>query len=269
MATATQERSGENPLVEGLERLPVHPTTLVIFGATGDLARRKLLPGIYNLAHEGALPERFNLIGVSRGDESDEGFREIARESIKQFSRREADAKVLDSLVSQMRYVAGSFDEDDMYDRLSGVAAEFDKEAGMHFNRLYYLSVAPTFFPVIAEKLGQHGLAKSEGAETRMIIEKPFGTDLKSALELNRALLSVFERAAGLPHRPLPGQGDRPEHAGPAVRERDLRAALEPLLHRQRADHGGRGHRDRLARGLLRHLRRAARPRSRTTCSSS
>jgi glucose-6-phosphate 1-dehydrogenase len=192
MATATQDTAA-NPLVEGLERLPVHPTTLVIFGATGDLARRKLLPGIYNLAHEGALPERFNLIGVSRGDESDDGFREMARDSIKQFSRREADPKVLESLVSRMRYVAGSFDEDDMYERLGGVATEFDEEAGQQFNRLYYLSVAPSFFPLIAEKLGQHGLANCEGGETRMIIEKPFGTDLDSALELNRSLLSVFD----------------------------------------------------------------------------
>jgi glucose-6-phosphate 1-dehydrogenase len=194
VAQAGQEQE-QNPLVEGLERLPVHPTTLVIFGATGDLARRKLLPGIYNLAHEGALPERFNLIGVSRGDESDEGFQEIARDSIKQFSRRDADPKVLDSLVSRMRYVAGSFDEDDMYDRLGVVAHEFDEEAATPFNRLYYLSVAPSFFPLIAQKLGEHGLAHCEGAETRMIIEKPFGTDLKTALELNRALLGVFDES--------------------------------------------------------------------------
>ena len=73
---AVAEREEENPLVEGLERLPVPRTTLVIFGATGDLARRKLLPALYNLAHEGALPERFNLIGVSRRDQSDEEFRD-------------------------------------------------------------------------------------------------------------------------------------------------------------------------------------------------
>ena len=73
---ATVEQPQVNPLVEGLERLPVHPTTLVIFGGTGDLAQRKLLPAIYNLAHEGALPERFNLIGVSRGEMSDDEFRE-------------------------------------------------------------------------------------------------------------------------------------------------------------------------------------------------
>src|SRR5919202_6720734 len=107
-----------NPLVAGLERLPVHPTTLVIFGATGDLSRRKLLPAIYNLGHEGALPERFNMIGVSRGEMSDDEFRTEAREAISEFSRRETDSTVLDSLVERMRYVTGSFDQSDMYDRL-------------------------------------------------------------------------------------------------------------------------------------------------------
>src|SRR4051794_16517878 len=101
MATAEEQLqeqdAGEdrNPLVEGLERKPVHPTTMVIFGASGDLAKRKLLPAIYNLAHEGALPEQFNLIGVSRGDQSDEEFREEARQAISEFSRRDADEKVL------------------------------------------------------------------------------------------------------------------------------------------------------------------------------
>ena len=90
MTAAVAERA-DNPLVEGLERLPVHPTTLVIFGATGDLAQRKLLPALYNLAHEGALPERFNLIGVSRSDQAHEEFRAEAQEAIQQFSRREPD----------------------------------------------------------------------------------------------------------------------------------------------------------------------------------
>ena len=87
---------GENPLIEGLERLPVPATTLTIFGVTGDLAHRKLLPALYNLAHEGALPERFNLIGVSRRDMPDDEFRESRATSIKKFSRRETDATVLD-----------------------------------------------------------------------------------------------------------------------------------------------------------------------------
>src|SRR2546421_11725299 len=118
MATVEQQRTEPNPLTEGLERLPVHPTTLVIFGATGDLAKRKLLPAIYNLAREGALPERFNLIGVSRGEMSDDEFREEARKSISEFSRREADDKVLDAMLGEFRYVTGSFDDESMYDRL-------------------------------------------------------------------------------------------------------------------------------------------------------
>src|SRR4029079_15137145 len=92
----------ENPLVEGLERLPVHPTTLVIFGASGDLAKRTLLRAIYNVAHEGALPERFNLIGCARSEWSDDEFRETAKEAIKKFSRREPDDTVLDSLMSRV-----------------------------------------------------------------------------------------------------------------------------------------------------------------------
>jgi glucose-6-phosphate 1-dehydrogenase len=193
MATVAQPQDQENPLVEGLERLPVHPTTLAIFGATGDLAKRKLLPAIYNLAHEGALPERFNLVGVSRGEQTDEEFQQLARDSIEQFSRRPPDEQVLTSLVERMRYVAGSFDEDDMYDRLDGVLGELDEEADIAFNRLFYLSTAPSFFPVIAKMLGDRGLHEREGSEVRMIVEKPFGTDLESALALNRELLSVFE----------------------------------------------------------------------------
>src|SRR3954453_13237731 len=121
VATVEEERQRDedaNPLIEGLERLPVHPTTMVIFGASGDPAKRKLLPAIYNLAHEGALPERFNLIGVSRGEMSDEEFREEARKSIGEFSRRDADEKVLDALLGEFRYVTGSFDDESMYDRL-------------------------------------------------------------------------------------------------------------------------------------------------------
>src|SRR5947208_10635378 len=100
MSTAVEDPAvtDENPLVEGLERLPVHPTSLVIFGATGDLAKRKLLPAIYNLAHDGALPERFDLVGISRGQMSDEQFREMAARAVREFSRRPPDEHVLNAL---------------------------------------------------------------------------------------------------------------------------------------------------------------------------
>src|SRR3979490_1772930 len=120
MATNNHLKLGEtpdhNPLIEGLERLPVHPTTLVIFGATGDLSRRKLLPAIYHLAHEAALPERFNLIGSSRSDMAHEEWAQQAAEAIKKFSRRPPDETVLKELLSNVRYVAGPFDQDQVYD---------------------------------------------------------------------------------------------------------------------------------------------------------
>ncbi|MDQ3587274.1 MAG: glucose-6-phosphate dehydrogenase [Actinomycetota bacterium] len=191
MATIEQE----NPLAEGLERLPVHPTTLVIFGATGDLAKRKLLPAIYNLAHEGALPERFNMIGSSRSEMSDEQFRDISRDSIRKFSRREPDETVLEALVCQMRYVPGAFDDDTVYERLSTCAADFDSAAGQPFNRVFYLSTAPGFFPLIVGKLGEHGLDSSDDAEVRVVIEKPIGTNLEEAEQLNRDVLAVLDES--------------------------------------------------------------------------
>jgi glucose-6-phosphate 1-dehydrogenase len=182
----------ENPLVEGLERLPVHPTTMVIFGASGDLAKRKLLPAIYNLAHEGALPERFNLIGCARSEWSDDEFRDIAREAITKFSRRQPDPTVLDSLLARFHYVPGAFDDDNLYDQIAEQAEDEDKEADLVFNRIFYLSTSPQFFEVIAEKLGEHKMHRKEDAEVRIVVEKPFGHDLASALHLNEALLSVF-----------------------------------------------------------------------------
>jgi glucose-6-phosphate 1-dehydrogenase len=183
----------ENPLVAGLERLPVHPTSLVIFGATGDLAKRKLLPAIYNLAHEGALPERFNLVGTARSAMSDEQFREMAARAIREFSRRPPDEQVLERLLEAAAYVSGAVDQEALYGALQGVLADFEEEAGRRLNRCFYLATAPRFFPVIVRQLGNHGLQHHEDAEVRIVIEKPFGTSLAEAEQLNRELLSVFE----------------------------------------------------------------------------
>ncbi len=196
MATAPSRgelKERENPLAEGLERPPVHPTTLTIFGATGDLARRKLLPALYNLAHEGALPERFNLIGCARSDLSDEQFRELAKQAIERFSRRETDSKVLSALLGGVRYVSGAFDEPPVYERLDTAAQELDEAAGIVLNRVYYLSTAPAFFPLIVGRLGEHGLDHREGAAVRVVIEKPIGRSLREAMELNAATLSVLD----------------------------------------------------------------------------
>jgi glucose-6-phosphate 1-dehydrogenase len=183
----------ENPLVAGLERLPVHPTTLVIFGATGDLAHRKLLPALYNLAHEGALPERFNLIGFSRREQAHEDFRSTCLESIRQFSRRPPDEQVLNALLENVKYVPGNFDDAEAYGRLTGEIEAFDAESDVPFNRLFYLSTAPEFFPVIVDALGKCGLQRHERSAVRVVIEKPFGIDLASARDLNRHVLEVLD----------------------------------------------------------------------------
>ncbi|MGH2864383.1 MAG: glucose-6-phosphate dehydrogenase [Solirubrobacteraceae bacterium] len=189
----TGEPEPENPLTAGLERLPVPPTTLVIFGATGDLARRKLLPALYNLAHEGALPERFHLVGISRKEKEDEDYRGECEEAIRRFSRRKPDEDVLNGLLDNVRYVPGTFDDESVYSELRAVLDEFEAEAGEPLNRAFYLSTAPSFFPAIVERLGSSKLAHHEGSEVRLIIEKPFGTTLEQARELNRRVLSIFE----------------------------------------------------------------------------
>jgi glucose-6-phosphate 1-dehydrogenase len=191
--TDVAQQQQPNPLVEGLERLPVPGTTLTIFGATGDLARRKLLPALYNLAHEGALPERFNLIGVSRRDQSDDDFREFARDAIKEFSRREPDEQVLEGLLGRLRYLGFSFDDQEGYGRLSAAIEQADTaNGGDPLNRTYYLSTAPEFFPVITRALKASALNYHEGADVRVVIEKPFGTDLDSARKLQECVSSVF-----------------------------------------------------------------------------
>jgi glucose-6-phosphate 1-dehydrogenase len=183
----------ENPLTTGLERLPVAPTTLVIFGATGDLARRKLLPALYNLAHEGALPERFFLVGVSRKEKENEDYRQECEQAIRRFSRRAPDEAVLKGLLENVKYVPGTFDEDSVYSQLGEVLDGFEKEAGEPLNRAFYLSTAPSFFPVIVGKLGESELAGHRNADVRLIIEKPFGTTLEEARELNRRVLAIFD----------------------------------------------------------------------------
>jgi glucose-6-phosphate 1-dehydrogenase len=192
MAVDTRIAPDENPLTEGLERLPVPPTTLVIFGATGDLAHRKLLPALYNLAHEGALPERFKLVGLARRGKGHDDFREECRESITQYSRREPDPEVLGALLENVKYIPASFDDPEGYKTLAETLDHLDEQAGQPLARDYYLSTAPEYFPVIIEQLKAAGLHRHEHCDVRCIIEKPFGVDLQSARELQRVVSSVF-----------------------------------------------------------------------------
>jgi len=189
----TAEPKQENPLTAGLERLPVAPTTLVIFGATGDLAQRKLLPALYNLAHDGALPARFHLVGVSRKEKEHADYRKECEEAIRKYSRRKPDEQVLKSLLEQVKYIPGTFDDDSVYKQLGETLDGFEQQAGEPLNRAFYLSTAPEFFPAIVEQLGRSKLNEHEGSEVRVIIEKPFGTTLAEARELNRRVLAIFE----------------------------------------------------------------------------
>ncbi|HEY2182369.1 MAG TPA: glucose-6-phosphate dehydrogenase [Solirubrobacteraceae bacterium] len=191
----TAEPTPQNPLTAGLERLPVPPTALVIFGATGDLARRKLLPALYNLAQDGALPGRFRLVGVSRQEKAHEDYRAECEEAIRRFSRRQPTDDVLKGLLEDVRYVPGVFDDDSVYAELGKVLDEYDEQAAEPLNRAFYLSTAPEFFPVIVERLGKSKLAHDEHAQVRVIIEKPFGTTLEEARELNRRVLSIFDES--------------------------------------------------------------------------
>ena len=193
--SATVAIGSENPLTAGLERLPVAPTTLVIFGATGDLARRKLLPAHYNLAQDGALPERFHLVGVARRERQHQDYRAECEQAIRSFSRRKPDEDVLAQLLEHVRYAAGTFDDDTMYGQVGVLLDEFDERAGERLNRAYYLSTAPEFFATIIGRLGDSGLAHPPEAQVRVIIEKPFGSSLAEAEELNRRVLEVFDES--------------------------------------------------------------------------
>jgi glucose-6-phosphate 1-dehydrogenase len=182
----------DNPLGEGLDQLPPPSSVLVIFGATGDLARRKLLPALYNLAHDGALPERFAFVGVARSELTDEEYRQDVREAITRFSRRPADPTVLDAFLENVGYVTGGFEEDDAYVALKPRLDALDLDAGQALNRAFYLSTAPRFFGPIVEQLGAHGLSDREESDVRVVIEKPFGTTKAEAHELNRRVLDVL-----------------------------------------------------------------------------
>ena len=192
--SATEQMS-ENPLVAGLERLPVAPTTLTIFGATGDLAQRKLLPALYNLAHEGGLPEHFFLVGVARREKQHSEYRAECAQAIRRFSRRAPDEDVLRVLLENVRYVCGTFDEQQVYEQLAGTLEGFEQQAGCALNRAFYLSTAPAFFPVIVAALGREGLTQHPDAQVRVIIEKPFGSSLAQARELNACVLDVFKES--------------------------------------------------------------------------
>jgi glucose-6-phosphate 1-dehydrogenase len=188
----TPETIDDNPLGAGLDQLPPPSSVLVIFGGTGNLSKRKLLPALYNLAHDGALPERFGLVGVAMDDLDDDGYRALVREAIEKFSRRPCDPLVLETFLSTISFVSGGFEDDAAYAALLPRLKALDDRAGQALNRVFYLSTAPRFFGPIIEQLGAHGLAHRAEGDVRVIIEKPFGTTKQEALALNARVLAVL-----------------------------------------------------------------------------
>jgi glucose-6-phosphate 1-dehydrogenase len=186
-----------NPLREGLEqeRVP-DPSCLVIFGASGDLTQRKLVPGLYSLAHDGLLPPGQTIIGFARAEMTDDQFRASMREACDKHARtRPVDEAVWENFAKGLFYISGEFTDTAAYTKLKGRLEEFDRTRGAEGRRIYYLAVPPQFFGTIAETLGAQGMVtdpEQGGPYTRAIIEKPFGHNLATARELNHIAVSTF-----------------------------------------------------------------------------
>jgi glucose-6-phosphate 1-dehydrogenase len=183
----------ENPLLEGLQvRRTPDPCILVIFGASGDLTQRKLLPALYSLAFRRLLPDRFAVVGVARTEETDEEFRERMKEAVSQHARDEFRDDVWESLADGMRYVATDFADEEGENRLAAILSELDEERDTGGNRVYYLAIPPVVFGTVVEALGKR---RSAQGWTRLIVEKPFGNDLASARELNSSIEKWFDES--------------------------------------------------------------------------
>jgi len=169
------------------------PCSLVIFGVTGDLARKKLMPAVYDLANRGLLPPGFSLVGFARRDWADQDFGQIVYEAVKQHARTPFREDVWRHLAEGFRFVPGDFDDDDAFDNLVETVRALDIERGTGGNHAFYLSIPPRFFAQVCEQLARSGLSQpSPDTWRRVVIEKPFGHDLASARELNDIVSQVF-----------------------------------------------------------------------------
>jgi glucose-6-phosphate 1-dehydrogenase len=187
---------GVNPLRDPRDRrLPriAGPCGLVLFGVTGDLARKKLMPAIYDLANRGLLPPGFALVGFARRDWADQDFGQVVHESVKQHARTPFREEVWHNLSEGFRFVPGVFDDPAAFDLLSHTVKSLEEERGTGGNLAFYLSIPPSFFSQVCEQLERSGLSKPEPQRwRRVVIEKPFGHDLASARELNAIVEGVF-----------------------------------------------------------------------------
>ncbi|MBH0054191.1 glucose-6-phosphate dehydrogenase [Salinibacterium sp. SWN139] len=169
------------------------PSALVIFGVTGDLSRKKLMPAVYDLANRGLLPPGFALVGFARRDWEDQDFEKVVHDAVKQYARTPFDEDVWKQLAQGIRFVQGEFDDAAAFERLKATLSDLDSERGTMGNHAFYLSIPPKSFPQVTEQLRNSGLAEQrDGQWSRVVIEKPFGSDLTTARELNDVVESVF-----------------------------------------------------------------------------
>jgi glucose-6-phosphate 1-dehydrogenase len=183
-----------NPLREGISARAVpQPCTIVIFGATGDLTHRKLVPALYNLAADGDLPPAVAIVGFARRKKSDEEFRRDLEEATRKFSRQAVRDEIWKTSAQSIFYHQSEFGDESGYKRLAKRLDEIDKNHGTRGNRLFYFAAAPDQFEPILKHLKAAGLNQTcKGSWVRVIVEKPFGTDLASARELNRIVRNSF-----------------------------------------------------------------------------
>lgn len=190
---------GHNPLRDPEDRRLSRiagPSALVIFGVTGDLSRKKLMPAVYDLANRGLLPPGFALIGFARRDWEDQDFAQVVHDAVKQYARTEFRDETWEQLLQGIRFVSGTFDDAESFQRLKETVDTLDVERGTMGNHAFYLSIPPKDFPLVAQQLKSSGLVGDEADDDncwrRVVIEKPFGSDLTSARALNDALESAF-----------------------------------------------------------------------------
>lgn len=185
-----------NPLRDPDDRrLPrvAGPCSLILFGVTGDLARKKIMPAIYDLANRGLLPPGFALVGFARREWADQDFAKIVHDAVRDHSRTEFREEVWQQLAAGIRFVAGDLTSDSSFDELKRVVEDLDQTRGTLGNHAFYLSIPPSLFPTVIAQLKRSGLADSKAdAWRRVVIEKPFGHDLASAQELNKIVGSAF-----------------------------------------------------------------------------